>query len=69
MNIRPSIKGRTRAEQRVISDLGWLAFVSLAIVVLIVVKIIGLFQIHWYKMALPGGFVAGAHEYRKIRAT
>lgn len=37
MRFRPSYKGQTREEQRISSDLGLLAAVSLAIVVLIVV--------------------------------
>ena len=37
MGFRPSYKGQTREEHRVTTDIGWLAAVSVAIVVLIVV--------------------------------
>ena len=35
MGFRPSYKGQTREAHRVVTDLGWLAAVSVAIVVLI----------------------------------
>jgi hypothetical protein len=37
MGFRPSYKGQTREEHRVTTDIGWLAAVSVVIVMLIVI--------------------------------